>query len=122
MSTRSNIIVKDDSSKFYLYRHCDGYPDITGRHLKRTLANNAYSQFDGAKLASDLIQYNETLKYTNTVYYPYELTYCIHGDIEYLYVIDLKENSLKCYLVNGCDQKEENIVKPENEREIPDVQ
>jgi len=27
MSTRANIIVKDENDTIQLYRHCDGYPE-----------------------------------------------------------------------------------------------
>jgi len=121
MSTRSNIIIKDNSCKVYLYRHSDGYPEGAGVDLKKFLEKHEYDKWSGSQLATDLIRFHEPTDYGFKVedYYPYELTNGIHGDIEYLYVINLIDNTLKCYDVTGFDNPEEDIIKSENLIDIP---
>ena len=49
----------------------------------------------------------------------YEITTCLHGDEEFVYVIDCRAKSLKCYKA-GWDEPYESIVVPDNECEIPE--
>jgi hypothetical protein len=37
MSTRANIIIKDDRDKMYFYRHSDGYPEGVKPTLSKLL-------------------------------------------------------------------------------------
>ena len=123
MSTRSNIIIQDGSDKFYIYRHSDGYPEGAGKDLKKFMAKDKYTHWDGSKLATNLVRLNEPTDYGfgPKDYYPYEITTGVHGDIEYLYLITLTdtESQLQCYKVVGWDAPEEDIIKEENLVEIP---
>lgn len=72
MSTRANVIVKKGDRSLYFYRHCDGYPEELGEDLIDCLVS------DPVDTLFNIIE-NCNL----------ELTDSIHGDIEYLYIIDL---------------------------------
>lgn len=119
MSTRTNVLIKTPEQTIYLYRHCDGYPEVTGRNLKEIINKK---HWDCCDLATYLIQYHERLKWSSEDYYPYELTYCIHGDIEFLYVIEILKDATKltAYAVHGFDRCAEDIIKPENIVDIPE--
>lgn len=88
MATRCNIIIKGKSCgknvKTMLYRHWDGYPTCTGVELMELLN----------KQTSDCIYFdgfiNSMIKEGNT----YEYSSTIHGDIEYLYTIDLTKRKI----------------------------
>jgi len=123
MSTRANIVIKDRYSKLFFYRHSDGYPEGTIPTLKvfhdwlckGKIRDNA-GQSAGWLVLIGAMEYNtlpsfeiEKDKWSSygkveTIQAPedwkcgsYEPTTGIHGDIEYLYVIDLTEKSIKCY-------------------------
>jgi len=129
MSTRCNIIIKDDHSQLWFYRHCDGYPSVTGESLKRflrlridglirdnvgqaagwlillgameyqSLPEGLFSQHgkniyerDGKALDAMLDAFNPSDWKCGA----YEPTIGQHGDIEYLYVIDLIAKEIRC--------------------------
>ena len=77
MSTRANVIVKKGDRKLIFYRHCDGYPDGLGEELKNCIASNPVDTL------FNIIE-NCNLELTNSV----------HGDIEYLYILDLGDTTL----------------------------
>ena len=85
MSTRTNILITKGDTKIWLYRHCDGYPRVTGYNLASCLAE--CGKMNGF-LTLLLDQKDES-----TMYRPatpiYEFTTQMHGDIEYLYKIQL---------------------------------
>lgn len=106
MSTRCNIVVKEGNKKVYLYHHCDGYPSGVGIDLlDKNLFNKWY--YDISYIVNKLIKATDDDGY--------EYTSGIHGDIEYLYVINVKKKEIKCYKVSGFDMKYNDIVKKENE-------
>lgn len=83
MSTRANIIVKDSNSTVYLYRHVDGYPERLGSELNEFLnriKNDNYLSF-----------YEILGKILTGGIYNVRHTTGIHGDIEYKYIIEIKE-------------------------------
>ena len=109
MSTRANIIIKDAYSTLFFYRHSDGYPDVTLESLKEfvKLYTDDLIRTDANQSAGWLILhgYKEyldgepTLKPTDEGFSgwkvgAYEPTGDIHGDIEYLYTIDLVKREL----------------------------
>ncbi len=126
MSTRANIIIKDKHSKLYFYRHSDGYPEVTMESLKgfcgmyhNQLRNNV-SQSSGWLILLGAVEYGfkgeiqNNDKFSGWKVGAYEPTTGIHGDIEYLYVIDLEKESLSCYQIKwelGYEITEENILK-----------
>lgn len=104
MATRCNIIIKGKSCgknvKTMLYRHWDGYPTCTGVELMDLLN----------KQTSDCIYFdgfiNSMIKEGNT----YEYSSTIHGDIEYLYTIDLTKRKIYVQTVGYDWEKSEQIL------------
>lgn len=103
MSTRANIIIKDDYNKLIFYRHSDGYPECTMNDLIEFCKGyNTTMRTDVMQSAGWLIiRGHEDLKSHNYQGYDwkvgnYEPTTSIHGDIEYLYTIDLSKGTLTC--------------------------
>lgn len=117
MSTRANVIIKDKNDTLYFYRHSDGYPEETGESLiefikiyekgaRLNVAQSAgwlilhgHAEYRDSSLtitkdtkAADFMD-NEN-KYSNWKVGAYEPTTGIHGDIEYLYTIDLSKKTL----------------------------
>lgn len=110
MSTRANIIIQDSVTKLYFYRHSDGYPEVTGKSLKSFIKKYTQNKFrlDAMQSAGWLIlkgykeyldQKNEHMKWKVGAYEP---TTEIHGDIEYLYIIDLDKRELK--MISGKNE------------------
>jgi hypothetical protein len=117
MSTRANIVIQNSNDKLYFYRHSDGYPECTMESLKEFV--NMYkdqlrgniSQSAGWLILKGAVEYgfkgdlkdpagnNNKYEWNNWKVGAYEPTTDIHGDIEYLYIIDLDEKTLKCYQV-----------------------
>ena len=107
MSTRAQIVVTDShGDKLWFYKHCDGYPEGTLPILEKFLQcvkdgkirNNA---MQGAGwlivLGRDDSYKNEP---ENTMYgwKVSDIEPCVpetHGDIEYLYVVDLVKKDIK---------------------------
>ena len=89
MSTRAAIIVKDSKSKYNVYHHCDGYPEGVGKELERVYRN--CDPIDAAEAKKRLLEYDD--EYRDTSY--------IHGDEEYIYVVNTDERKIECYSVTG---------------------
>lgn len=87
MSTRAAIIVKDSKSKYNVYHHCDGSPDGVGKELERVYRN--CDPIDAAEAKKRLLEYDD--EYRDTSY--------IHGDEEYIYVVNTDERKIECYSV-----------------------
>lgn len=116
MSTRANIIIRDQSTTLYFYRHSDGYPESTGEDLKEFCKGYSKNfRADAMQSAGWLIIHGfhtmiadhkaidakfskaslEPLKgYEWKVGY-YEPTNGLHGDVEYVYIIDLDSMTLE---------------------------
>lgn len=87
MSTRCNIIIKREGyNDIILYHHHDGYPQGVGYYLHSRL-----KKIKGWWYECDIA--NNLVKDTKD---EYEITSCIHGDIDYLYTIDCDAKQLKC--------------------------
>lgn len=97
MSTRCNIIIKEkDEQPLIIYHHFDGYPEGVGAELKSVIADKIESICGCTG--------NKTFILSRILYdfsTQYEETDNIHGDIEYLYVLDIKDDGVlyKCYEV-----------------------
>lgn len=140
------MVVKDNYGELWFYRHSDGYPSCTGESLKRFLRwlidgkirDNA-EQASGWLILMGAEEYSTNHEYVNGKWQDvpkvaiteptgspsmswkcgaYEPSLGEHGDIEYLYVIDLKAKEIRCsrpgegrkspfYVVNAT-----NIDKP----------
>lgn len=91
MATRANIKIIGDS-EIFLYKHFDGNPNYLGEDLKRIMSNILIfspSNYNG--LAKVIMQHCRG-----------NIEYCDkeHGDISYLYVIDLNIKDMYVYKVN----------------------
>lgn len=126
MSTRANIIIKEGKQKIIFYQHSDGYPEGTMptlniflKWLKDGKIRDNVMQAASWLTIIGALEYNtiplcefDTPSYDGGTAYAkvetigtpadwkasaYEVTTGIHGDIQYLYVVDLKEKNIKCY-------------------------
>lgn len=99
MSTRCNIIVKDDFDAIQLYRHCDGYPDSEHgviNDLKKAL-DYAWPlpRMEAADLAAAIVA--AWKKNSGNIYIDgtAKIPETLHGDIEYCYTIKPDKNEGK---------------------------
>ncbi len=89
MSTRSNIIIKDNYNTIQLYRHCDGYPEGIIPDLALALEFAwELPRFDATDFAAAVVRAWKD-KGGGNIYIDgspkaFEM---IHGDSEYVYVI-----------------------------------
>lgn len=103
MSTRANIVVTDNHTTLWFYRHSDGYPEGAMPLLEKFLdavksgaIRDNTSQAAGWLIVLGAQEYNEyrtdigDWKVGNI-----EPTSGQHGDIEYLYVINLKDKTIE---------------------------
>lgn len=115
-----------ETTKLFFYRHSDGYPEgampvlnIFMKWLKDGKIRADVQQGSGWLILLGAMEYNTLPKFetqephfkggkrygnTDTIQDPedwkcgsIEPTTCIHGDIEYLYVIDLNKKEIECY-------------------------
>lgn len=102
MSTRANIIIRENMSdtEVVLYSHFDGYPNGVGLDLKNTISK--FCSFE--KWHINPANLTAAIMTSNTFNYKCEYdTYNtpIHGDIEYLYIIEIglrnQDVKLSCY-------------------------
>jgi hypothetical protein len=94
MSTRANIIIKDSYDKLWFYRHSDGYPEGALPTLKEFMRKVAKGDIRDNAMQSCgwlVIIGHEEYKAHQPDWKvgAYEPTTGQHGDIEYLYTIDL---------------------------------
>lgn len=124
MSTRCNVIIKDAySTEIMFYRHSDGYPSgvapTLGEFLRlvktNRLRDNAeqsagwlillgYEEYSEGAYGNDLAKMRGNTEGTNMSGWKvgaYEPSAGIHGDIEYLYEIDLGAKTLKGWRHDG---------------------
>lgn len=116
MSTRCNIIVKDQfNDRIYLYHHFDGYPEGVGADLKKFFDQYQKWQIQqhGVFLANKLVKNTAGLDDEG-----YEITTGLHGDIEYLYVINCKAGTLRCYEVPFYLDREDRMKNIATRRHI----
>lgn len=104
MGTRCNIIIKEGRKKYTLYHHLDGYPEGIGRDLKEFLDGWKKWDWYGYDIANALVK--RTGECVN-----YEISDGIHGDIEYLYIIDCIRKTITCY-----ERKDWNVYGKDIER------
>lgn len=108
MSTRSNILVGENQ----FYHHWDGYPEGVGTDLAYFVANVNAGYIDNWN--SDLDKLAEYIRYSGIPgrlatergvdhAYEYEPKPGLHGDIEYLYLIDGEKGDYKLYCVDVWD-------------------
>lgn len=96
MSTRSNIIIKEGDNTWLYYHHMDGYPEVVGKMLCLARLLTAYNidyNADAKQIASAFLDY---LKVVDPKF-RYEgkgLPVYLHGDIEYLYTVEISKDSI----------------------------
>ena len=94
MGTRANIIIRENSVEKILYSHFDGYiVNGVGEMLEEFIWNFMSS---GMKVTRPLVEEFQ-IRLTNKMHpnpdiFALQDTTCIHGDIEYLYIIEVKNN------------------------------
>ena len=93
MSTRCNIIIKNKWDKFFIYRHCDGYPQVAGKDLIKRFKDKINQDYIWI---TDFV--NELVKDKNN---DYEITDSVHGDIKYLYTIDMDKKTFEVQEVDA---------------------
>jgi hypothetical protein len=124
MATRANILIKDDTDTLYFYRHWDGYPDCVLSSLETfltwlkegkirdnvtqaagwliILGANEYKRnqmpgddqdgkSEAAQMLGDLVPGKPLNDWKVGAYEP---TTGIHGDVEYIYTVDLKRKQI----------------------------
>lgn len=120
MSTRCNLIIKSgyrDNSRFILYHHHDGYPEGVGVQLKKVISKYQDWQIKqhGLNIATGLIKDNVGLNDKER-----EPALRLAGDIEYLYVLNCKSRTLRCFKVDYEDCGEKDIIKRSRIVDIPE--
>lgn len=125
MSTRCCIIVKERyGSRFILYHHQDGYPEGVGVSLRKALDTKTGDTFTrgtfGHYLVNDLIKDQLGLNDKE-----WEITDALHTDIEFLYVVNFRTKTLRCYAVDWDDHTPDyhidfkKVIRRERLVEIP---
>lgn len=97
--TRCNILIKNTNTdtSVWVYKHCDGYPSVTGDELKRFLSTGNNSSLDVYDMLDGLIYTYGDI---------YEEANYVSGDSEYIYYIYIETDvtKLSCTEMN-CDWK-----------------
>ena len=107
MSTRANIIIKDDCDKLFFYRHSDGYPEGALPVLEKFLGfvksgsiRNNVGQAAGWLILLGAQEYEKSFEpnpkdeFMGWKSGSIEPTTGIHGDVEYIYTIDLVKKEI----------------------------
>jgi hypothetical protein len=105
MSTRANIVITDGIDTLWFYRHCDGYPEGTMPTLNKFLdlvktkkIRDDIGQASGWLILIGAEEYNtkkvDDLEEGDWKVGAYEPTIGQHGDIEYLYTINLSDKTI----------------------------
>ena len=124
MSTRCNIIIKDSYTSLTFYRHSDGYPsgvaptlceflDLVKRGCIRDNTSQAagwlivlgHEEYGAGDHGNDLTKMRAAKdSFSTWKVGAYEPTSGIHGDIEYLYEIDLSAKTLRGWRHRGGEK------------------
>lgn len=113
MSTRSNIVIKklnketNELDYCQLYHHHDGYPEGVGAELQEILNEVlGKSKEEQAEILATPLSLGNYIEILDTSYENETRTddlngrkLWLHGDIEYLYTIDLDKKTITCYEV-----------------------
>ena len=91
--TRCNLFIKAKGVKCWLYHHQDGHPGFVGAVLKEFISSRTY--YYTASLVNNIlkgIEYTDCCSETGkNVDNEWEWTVGQHGDIDYLYVLNIKD-------------------------------
>ena len=123
MSTRANVIIRDAHDQLIFYRHSDGYPEGVAPSLAKFLARiqtgrlrDNVSQSAGWLILIGAEEYGHRSAGMEWKVGAYEPTTSIHGDIEYLYEIDLTTKLARGWEHDG--EKKGKSVTAELNREL----
>ena len=110
MSTRAQVIIKDNNQELWFYRHSDGYPKGTLPTLEKFLnwvkegkIRKNVEQAAGWLILIGAKEYNvkdapvsDQQMYDNCGSYEPCACKARHGDVHFLYTIDLIQETLTC--------------------------
>ena len=107
MSTRCNIVVKDDYDSIQLYRHSDGYPEGKSGvifELKEAL-NFAWKlpRMEADEFAAAIIRAWKNGSGNIYIDGTAKLPKSLHGDIDYYYIISPDKTNWRIEVFDGCD-------------------
>ena len=128
MPTRANIIIRENTTgtEVVLYSHYDGYPDGVGKDLKNTLSDFCQTEkwhINPSNLTAAIMTSN-TFNYIYEYKNKSEEISPIHGDIEYLYIIEIglrnQDVKLACYKAPEIGSDMWNKYKYWNEQDYLD--
>lgn len=88
MSTRANILLVEMGNHLWMYHHFDGYPSWLGKKLMEKMEKHQKDYADIFDIANEMIKDKDDDGY--------EITRRRHGDIEYLYVINITNKTIEC--------------------------
>lgn len=88
MSTRANIVLQEKGHTLWLYHHSDGYPSYLGWKLMQIMEKHKKDGDDIFDIANEMFKDKEDVGF--------EITKGQHGDIEYLYLIDIQDKEITC--------------------------
>jgi len=126
MSTRCQVIITDGQQELWFYRHSDGYPETTYKSLMKFLswALEGRIRYDDVMQAAGWLimlgnkEYKQSRipgkdrgKYSNCKVGAYEP--CLparHGDIEYLYTVDLFRGEITYLDLNSEHPRRKNTI------------
>lgn len=119
MSTRANVVIKKTAkngnvSYAQLYHHHDGMPDSLGKDLSEYMDEiGVMPDEEKKKVLEDPVSLAKWLSHDDRHdEYEYEGTSVnLHGDIKYLYVIDLTNKTITCYSNLDWDGKIDDLAK-----------
>lgn len=103
--TRCNILIKnmDTGTSVWVYKHCDGYPSVTGDELKRFLSVGNNSSLDVYDMLDGLIYtYGDVYEEANRV----------SGDSAYIYFIYIETNVTKLSCAETNRDWKNNRINP----------
>ena len=113
MSTRANILLVEMGNHLWLYHHFDGYPEWLGKKLMEKMEKHQKDYADIFDIANEMFKDKEDDGY--------EITKRRHGDIEYLYVINITTRTIECiktYFSSEYDDKSLLAVKYDDAKDV----
>lgn len=105
MSTRANIVLEEMGNHLWLYHHFDGYPSYLGENLMKFMSTKHKKDYANIHdIANELFKDKDDTGF--------ELTSQRHGDIEYMYIINIENRTIECIEAGfGTEYKDESLCK-----------
>lgn len=100
MSTRSNIQVTDGENTLHFYQHSDGYPSGQGALIRYVQCLAEGSIRDNIEQSSGwliVFGHREQQRYMDWKVGTVEPAIGVHGDEEWFYTVNLRDETLKIY-------------------------